>query len=471
MKIAYLHYHLNTGGVTTVLRQQIEAVRAECDILTLTGQPPEGDFPSQIAHIPQLAYRSVHPQPVEPSEAARAVREAVHTHFGGPCDVLHVHNPILAKNDHLLKTLRHLQDCGFRLFVQIHDFAEDGRPQAYSADPYPADCHYGVINKRDYAILLDTGLEPAGLHLIPNVVQRKPSATRGHVRLEPPLALYPVRAIRRKNAGEAILLSLFFENGIQLGFTLPPNSPADRRSYLDWKRFVRDRQLPVHFEMSLRQDFFTLMACARFLITTSVTEGFGFSFLEPWLYDNLIWGRKLADICHDFEENGIRLDHLYERLRVPLGWIDRNAFHDRWLKCVRLNARTFGCRLEERSLEAAFSKITADRCIDFALLDEIRQREIIAGLISRPRRRHGLLDLNPFLEHPGRIEARDELIRGNKLAVMEKYPVAQYGERLLGVYRSVRSRAVRHRIDKHLLLKAFFDPERFSLLKWGAYDG
>ena len=37
MKIALMHYHLKTGGVTTVIKQQIRAVRGICETLVLTG--------------------------------------------------------------------------------------------------------------------------------------------------------------------------------------------------------------------------------------------------------------------------------------------------------------------------------------------------------------------------------------------------------------------------------------------------
>jgi len=44
MKIAFIHYHLKTGGVTTVLKQQVEVLRDTCDIMVLTGEIPESPF-------------------------------------------------------------------------------------------------------------------------------------------------------------------------------------------------------------------------------------------------------------------------------------------------------------------------------------------------------------------------------------------------------------------------------------------
>ncbi len=34
MKIAFVHYHLKTGGVTTVIKQQIQSIQPTCEVLT-----------------------------------------------------------------------------------------------------------------------------------------------------------------------------------------------------------------------------------------------------------------------------------------------------------------------------------------------------------------------------------------------------------------------------------------------------
>jgi hypothetical protein len=37
MKIAFLHYHLKTGGVTTCLKQQVAALKNDCDMFSGAG--------------------------------------------------------------------------------------------------------------------------------------------------------------------------------------------------------------------------------------------------------------------------------------------------------------------------------------------------------------------------------------------------------------------------------------------------
>jgi hypothetical protein len=63
------------------------------------------------------------------------------------------------------------------------------------------------------------------------------------------------------------------------------------------------------------------------------------------------------------------------------------------------------------------------------------------------------------------------MIEHNRRSVLEQYSLDQYRTRLLDMYERVAGHAVSHRIDKMALLDAFFDLDRFSLLKWGRYDG
>ena len=132
MRIAFAHYHLKTGGVTTVLRQQIEAVKNDCEILVLTGELPDSPFPADIKLIPGLAYYDRSSQKIfNPKKVAESIINAIHSKWKEGCNILHVHNPLLAKNKIFLKILHELRKREIRFFLQIHDFAEDGRPLSY----------------------------------------------------------------------------------------------------------------------------------------------------------------------------------------------------------------------------------------------------------------------------------------------------------------------------------------------------
>lgn len=477
MRIALAHYHLKTGGVTTVLKQQIEAIKNNCEILVLTGELPDSPFPADTKHIPGLAYYGRSSKKVfTPKKVAKSIIKAIHSKWKEGCDILHVHNSLIAKNKIFLKILHELQKREIRLFLQIHDFAEDGRPLSYfDEDEYVPDCHYGVINSRDYDILLKAGLKKKGLHKIFNTIKSfeltpPPFPPRGGRKgggTPTNFVLYPIRAIRRKNIGEAILLSLFFKNHLALFITQPPNSRIDIISYNGWKRFAEKNSLDVVFEAGLKYDFEKLVLAARFLITTSITEGFGFSFLEPWTAKKILCGRKLPDICHDFEQNGIKLDHLYTKLLVPVKWIDKKELYERWRASVLKACSLFNYKIDNKNIEKGFLAITKNNNIDFGLLDESFQKQVITCILSDKKNANRLRSLNPHLSHIGEIKNQDDLIQNNMKAVLDNYNNRIYKKKLLEIYSNVYKNSVRQRIDKKILLSEFLNLDKFSLLKWG----
>ena len=465
MNIAILHYHLKAGGVSAVIRQQRRVLQDACRVCVMVGEAGDAPVPADIRILPELAYSRT---ACNPEAAAEAVLAEMRTAFGGSCDVLHVHNPTLAKNVNLLKILESLQRRGLRLLLQINDFSEDGRPQVCSPEEYPRNCHYAAINSRDHRLLHLAGLKPEGLHLLPNMVEEPGSRIP---RPEPqPLVLYPVRAIRRKNLGEAILLSLFFHPRDRLGVTLPPNSPADRTSYRSWQQFVRDHRLSVDFELGANRRFDDLVRSAKFIVTTSVSEGFGFSFLEPWLYGQSLQGRKLPAVCRDFENRGISLCHLYSRLRIPLAWFDYRLFFRKWSHRLRQAAQRFDAKISEKRIRTAFATLTAAGDLDFGLLDEAAQRGIIEGLLAHAGLRARLLAYNPFLGHFSQRTVSDKTIAANRQAVAEGFSADAYRRRLLEIYASVKRNRVAQGIDKSRLVSAFLHPSAFSLLRWDLQD-
>ncbi|MEZ5304096.1 MAG: hypothetical protein R3F11_26155 [Verrucomicrobiales bacterium] len=78
-----------------------------------------------------------------------------------------------------------------------------------------------------------------------------------------------------------------------------------------------DPALPPALRVSPRADA---------MVTTSVAEGFGLAFLEPWLAGKPVVGRDLPEITADFAESGVDLAHLYARLEIPLAWVDAGRF-------------------------------------------------------------------------------------------------------------------------------------------------
>ncbi|MCF8110664.1 MAG: hypothetical protein K9J85_04165 [Desulfobacteraceae bacterium] len=468
MKIALLHYHLEPGGVTGVIKSQLKALKDDCDNVVLTGvRPPSSEFGEKAVCVPGIGYDKDNPDSVSAAQTAERVYNAIAAIWPQGCDVLHIHNPLLAKNKNFLDIISCLQKKGLALLLQVHDFAEEGRPGAYYGSiPYPENCHWAVINSRDYQILENAGLVKAGLHLLANPVTPLFSSASNKERgAGPKFVLYPVRAIRRKNIGEALLLSLYFSGNTGLAVTLPPNSPGDWKYYLQWKKFANALKLNTVFEASEKYGFETLVSNSKFFLTTSITEGFGFAFLEPWTAKKAIFGRNL-DICEDFRSAGMIMDHLYESLTVPRSWIDKELFKQRWFDCIEQVYEKYGAQTGPEETEAGFKTITRGGLIDFAVLDETLQQQVIKKVQNDPGAKKLLPDINPVLKELSGPGMPEILIRANRDAVLRHFGMEAYKKRLLDAYKKVVRGPVNHAIDKERLLKGFLLPEKFSLLKW-----
>ncbi len=465
MKIALMHYHLKNGGVRTVLNHQVAALDGVCETLLVTGQE-EGIGPDDnVVIVKGLGYDEPGVE-FDPEAVADGVCRAIESCWPGGCDLLHVHNATLMKNKNFLKILKHLQKKGVTLLLQLHDFAEDGRPHGYYAnEQYPENCHYSVINSRDSGILLDSGLAEPGLHLISNTINS--FGFEADDEKSEDFTLYPVRAIRRKNIGEAVLLSHFLEPGKRLLITQPPNSPADYGSYGFWKELVARTNLAVEFESGQKKDFVDLVKRADNIVTTSITEGFGFTFLEPWTAGKFIWGRKLPDICIDFENNGMDFNHLYTKLSIPVDWIGKQAFKDTWITCVQSAFATFNSTPDMDAVDAAYERVVADDLIDFGLLNEKFQEKTLLNALDD---RETLIQFNPFLANPGRVQDKKTLIQKNRNVIAEKYTLKSYRDVLQKIYARVVESSPAHRIDKRRLLTRFLDLDSFSLLKWDTFE-
>lgn len=433
----------------------------------ITGDAPSRSFPAETLQVSGLGYNRDEAAPPG-NEIAGDIAAGIKRVWPGGCDIIHVHNPTLGKNIRILNILEALRQMGFRLLLQIHDFAEDGRPDFYLPGPYPEACHYAVINSRDHHILTDAGLKEEGLHLLPNTVTPIGADSTAPAPPGEPYALYPVRAIRRKNIGEALLLSLFFAPGRRLAVTLPPGSPVDVAAYETWRRFAATHRFPVRFEAGVGNDFSKLAAGADFMITTSITEGFGFSFLEPWTVGKPIRGRKLPEICRDFETLGMQLGGLYHHLLVTTDWFDRTSYVAAWRDTVTRAGRQFGRPVPPEEISGMASRLSRSSHMDFGMLNEKYQGQVLKHLILNPEKKGTLIELNPKLadlSHP-----QGEIIEHNREIVLSKYNADIYRKNLLGIYRRVVDTPVRHHIRKDVLLSHFWNPTRMSLLKWGDYE-
>jgi hypothetical protein len=120
-------------------------------------------------------------------------------------------------------------------------------------------------------------------------------------------------------------------------------------------------------------------------------------------------------------------------------------------------------------MTSAFERITTDGCIDFGLLDEGFQKQIIERVLDDQNNAEILKQLNIFLSHPGEVSQKDGLIGENRQAILKHYDEESYRKQLMEIYKSVSHQPVLQQIDKTVLLSEFLELDNFSLLKWCDY--
>jgi hypothetical protein len=474
VRIALVHYHLRPGGVTSVLRNQVRSfLRAGEEVLVVSGEAPPGnsafgadgawDVPCVV--VEGLFYDAPGAESSTPEEGKRlagAILGGIEKRWKGGADIIHVHNPLIRKNSRLLPALRFLAGEGVPLLLQNHDFAEDFRPDVYTGGvEYPENCHYAVINSRDYACLHRAGLKPEGLHLLPNEVNPVTAA----VGLARTRYLYPVRGIRRKNVGEALLLSLFIPQGKSVTITLPPPAGSEG-PWLRWTRFAGDLDLPVEFGAGLTHSFAELYGSSCRIITTSIKEGFGFSFLEPWTAGRSLSGRRIDYVCEDFEGSGLHFDSLYSSIRIPLEYISIHSLSGKMEKALEGVYAAFGLEIPSRLERMMKEEFAASQTIDFGRLDEETQESVIRILFFNKEARRDIVSLNPFLaELAG--EDDESFIGYNREVVERMYGGERVSRILLDTCRSIPGHPVVQKLSKQMLLDFYVDPLHFSLIGTG----
>ncbi len=485
LRVAVIHYHLRGGGATSVISLALRAIEPlQIRTVVVSGEPPadeSGWAGKSVRVVPELGYDLPDsPRSVSVGAVVKRLRETVRCALGGEPDVWHFHNHSLGKNVTTPRIVRCLAEQGERVLLQIHDFAEDWRPgnyahlqRAFGADPesmgaclYPSGEHvsYAVLNSRDLTILKQAGARASGVRLLANPVSagradllRGSQAERGER-----FFLYPTRGIRRKNLGELILWSVLAGGHTRFAVTLAPKNPNQRPIYEGWKAFAREVEAPVVFEASNGTDYGLLMASCQAVVTTSVAEGFGLAFLEPWLAGKPLFGRLLPEVCSDFMRQGIDLSALYERIEIPLKWIPTAELESKVSGSLQSAYQAYGRQYRPDDAQRALGAACRNGCVDFAGLDEDLQRRVIIQLRESAHKR---TTVTPSFQ--SFVVSQEQALEANRRKIGEVFGLQTYGRRLVGLYAEVASSRIGRlgSLDTHVLLSSFTAPERFRLLR------
>jgi hypothetical protein len=123
--------------------------------------------------------------------------------------------------------------------------------------------------------------------------------------------------------------------------------------------------------------------------------------------------------------------------------------------------------LSAHQIHDAWRVVVAGELIDFGLLSEPFQAQVVEKVMTESAAHQRLIELNPFLSRPGPPKNSGDLIEQNSASVVEHYSVESYAIRLMHTYTLVARTKIHHSIDKNTLLSVFLSPHHFSLLKWG----
>lgn len=474
VRIAVLHYHLQRGGVTSVIEHACNALpRDRFRTAVIVGQPPSKPGPLPCEVVPELDYGG-YPDDIDDlvdelgTVAARAL--------GGPPDIWHIHNHSLGKNISMPLLASALSEKGERLLLQPHDFAEDGRALNYvwmreSIDrsdfkklyPFSARIRYALLNGRDRRILQAAGVPAEFLKPLPNPVPHFWLETES---IAPPkdltegeLLLYPTRAIRRKNLGELLFWAALADQGRSFGVTLAPENPYEQPLYRRWQALANTLGLPIKFELGLAHSIRSLFAASRCAISTSLAEGFGLAFLEPWMAGRALVGRRLPEITADFEKWNIDLAHCYDRLDVPVEWVGETVLRSELWNSRKSILSKYELEATAADRERLLAAAIMDGKVDFGSLGEKLQAKVIHQLAESAQARSEIDPQLPLAEATSKID-------GNRRRIARELDLDHYAARLGRIYAELMeapSEAPQY-CDLDKLLTEFLAPERFRML-------
>jgi hypothetical protein len=436
--LVIVHYHLLPGGVCSALKNSLRALSqsgwlSQRSVKILTGRTNGIDefrtFLDQWGLRAEIEVdsRLDYSERVWPGrdafwqEASRLANWFLQQVRGD--SLFWAHNPTLGKNALVTAGLMTaaqqavVSGVAHQFLYHIHDFAECGRfwnlkhlracwGDGGLDDFYPLckNVSYGVLNKADSRRLAQAGIPGERIFILPNAVplvraeKRKSKESIGKdlqiyarkkgYRFEwgRPWWTLPIRLIRRKNVVEALLLAAMADNFPQLLITLDANSEPERPYAEAVKELFRKGKHAAvvgfgHELVGSAFSFDDLLLASDVVVSTSLLEGFGFTFLEGANRGRPLVGRNLNDVTSDFVDAGFPATALYDEFLVPIDGKKRKEmiskgqrFAQEQGRLLRLNHATVDRFSEE--VEAIFS----NTAVDFGFL-ELSQQIHLAGLL------------------------------------------------------------------------------------------
>lgn len=389
-KLLILHYHLRPGGVRRVIEMYLPALAAsgEFDTITLaSGDSPDPAWGDQVRSSVKGVHFTIRTEPVlsylnaNAGDSAR-IRQEIAAFLARRADqetLIWAHNLGLARNILLADELaRYSAKTGVPILSQHHDFWFDNRWARWpglqangfgSLDKVAKAIFasgsrvvHAAINSADEKVL--ESHMPARTVWLPNPTgpQSRPSAREirgarewlgrelGH---RGPVWIFPTRFLRRKNIGEAVLLTRWLRPEATLITTAGVSSPEESGYARRLEESAKRGGWPVRFRILSGRDgrapsVPSLMCASEHVLLTSIQEGFGLPFLETAALGLPLLARRLNNVEPDLLRLGFCFPGLYDEVLVPQEMFDHAAERHRqevvyegWKKSLPQACRRF----------------------------------------------------------------------------------------------------------------------------------
>ena len=362
-----LHYHLRPGGVRRVIEMYLPALAASgaFDTITLaSGDSPDKTWADQVKTSVKGVRFTIRTEPVlsyltaNAADSARIRQEigAFLARSAGQETLVWAHNLGLARNILLADELaRFSAEKDVPMLSQHHDFWFDNR---WARWPGLRANGFGSLEKVAKAIfasgsrvvhaainsaderLLDKHM-PARTVWLPNPTGPRARPSRGEIRSagewlrrelghRGPAWIFPTRFLRRKNIGEAVLLTRWLRPEATLVTTAGVSSPEESGYARRLEEAAKRGGWPVRFRILAGRDGRSpsvpaLMCASENVLLTSIQEGFGLPFLETAALGLPLLARRLKNVEPDLVRLGFRFPGLYDEALIPQEMFDHAA--------------------------------------------------------------------------------------------------------------------------------------------------
>jgi len=445
VRLVIVHHHFRPGGVRRVIELATphlvshwpEPIRT---VVLAAGEAPEAawlrrfrkelpDVRVQVVVQPSFGYRSemMETGSVWKRRVEEGISALVRLSMREDC-LVWAHNLGLGRNLELAHKLT--QAChsgGIPLVAHHHDWWFENRWHHFTANRSPGFqtlpavanavlpaspyIYHAAINRADAAVLRRHFHNQADW--LPNPVMpparvpaRRVAAARAWLQRQlndkAPVWLLPCRLLRRKNIGEALLLTRWLRPQAWLVTTGDCSSTEETtyaRTLADAARKGRWR-----LRLGVLRDRETtspsvpeLLAACEAVMFTSLQEGFGLPYLEAVAARRPLVARELPNIAPDLAEFGFAFPQSYREVYVAPELFDWRSERERqarrfaqWIRVMPDAA----ARLAGKPAVLAGGK--KPRPVPFSRLTLAAQLEVLAQPIERSWER--CLPLNPFLE-------------------------------------------------------------------------